>query len=255
MMKLFTLFLNLSIALLLFTGCEKDKNEFSELLTGTWVNTKVDDVQVETDAAFVSDFMDNNIEMYAVGIYNDPHNKSWVENADYVYAVEDDKVIINGHDVSGNRFHLVFNIISLNKDIFKYSVEKFSINDVDYPDNTVYTLEKVKSDLKSKIKGIWHETTSNTVFEFLENGEYIFYFKNAEGKWVLKSDNEGLYFTYGNLLATNYKNDIYTGVQGNTYQCWIFDIDDNTMSWMRKNADGTVSEYFFEKVAVLSEIK
>jgi len=254
-MKLFTLFLNLLIVLLLFVCCENDANKYTDLLAGTWVNTKVDDVQVETDAAFVSDFREKNVEMYAVGIYNDPHNKSWVENTDYVYIVEDNKVIINGHDVSGNRFHLIFNIISLNKDVFKYSVERFSINDVDYPDNSIYTLEKVNSDLKSRIKGIWHETSSNTIFEFLDNGKYLFYVKDENNNWKLKSDNDGSFFTYGNFLATNYKNDIYTGVLGNTYMCWLIEIDDSTMRWHRRSAEGIILEYNFEKKEMLSDIK
>jgi hypothetical protein len=131
------------------------------------------------------------------------------------------------------------------------------IDDVEYPDPKIYTNKKVTTDLTSKFVGTWYgkSTTPGNAdssyhyWEYLANGHFNYYYQDDKGNWVNKPDNEGVYFLYGGLLASNYTNDLISGETGKAFECWNFRIEGSTMFWTGLRENGLVSSFRMEKAA------
>ncbi len=243
---------------LLFWGCKKDKEiDYASLILGTWVNTHVDNAAAHTDASFAFEFRTDNIQPFAKGYILDENNKTWLVNNNYTYSVNGTRISINGTSVLGNRFHMEFDILSVDENSLSYSVSKFMIDDVEYPDPKIYTNKKVTTDLTSKFVGTWYgkSTTPGNAdssyhyWEYLANGHFNYYYQDDKGNWVNKPDNEGVYFLYGGLLASNYTNDLISGETGKAFECWNFRIEGSTMFWTGLRENGLVSSFRMEKAA------
>jgi hypothetical protein len=242
----------------LFIGCENDEdNTNAEFLTGLWVNTMVNNQNILTDAAFVMEFKTDNTEMYATGIHENENNKYWQENASYTYSVSGDRISIEGSDTQGNSYQMEFEIQSLDQETIVYTVPTFSINGDDIPDNDTYTCQRITEDFSAEFVGVWygHCTTAGTMdslyhyWEYFDNGSYNYYYQDENSNWIKKSDNEGRYFLYGSLMATNYSNDLLSGATGLAYECWNFTIDGDNMLWTGLRENNVTINYEMVKVA------
>jgi len=239
-----------------FTGCKDEEKNYPELILGTWVNTHVNDEPILTDASFVSDFRSNLVEMYAAGVIMDDNNKTWSENENYSYKIEGNTIIIDGTDILENNYHMEFEILLLNESYLKYSVRKFTVNNVEYPDSKIYTNKNITTDYSEKFIGVWYGKcttagTSDTKFhywEYFADGRFNYYYQNEAGSWIKKSDNDGGYFLYENLLATNYTNDLISGGTGKAYECWNFEIEGNNMTWTGLRGNNHLVTYQMAKV-------
>jgi hypothetical protein len=253
------------IALLgvLFTACNKDKQvDYSLLLQGTWVNTLVNDQSVLTDKTYIMELKSDGTEMYATGYSLDENNKTWKENSAYQYTIKGDIIHISGADIDGNKIQSKFKIQSLADDVLKITVEEFSSNGKLIPDNNTYTLIKVKSDHKEAFTGVWYGkcTTPGAVdslyhyWEYFEDGSFNYYYQDKDNKWIKKSDNQGRYFLYGQLMVSNYSHDLLSGGQGLAFEGWNFSIKDNKMIWTGLRENNVTVTYEMEKVSALPKI-
>lgn len=241
----------------LFYGCKNENEEYSELIIGKWVNTHVNDEPIQTNSSFVSEFRTDLVEMYATGIVLDQNNKTWSENENYKYRIEGKKIIIDGTDVLEDEYHMEFEIISLDENYFKYSITKFLINGVEYPNENTYTDKKVKNNHKPKFVGVWYgkcitEGTLDTKYhywEYFTDGSYNYYYQNELDSWIKKSDNDGGYYLYDNLFASNFTNDLVSGGKGKSFECWTFEIIGNNMTWIGLRESGKVITYQMTKVS------
>lgn len=248
----------LAFLLFLIVSCEKE-NPNVELIRGLWVNSIVDGNLVLTDYASVIEFKENNIEMFARGSYIDENNEKWEECDDYTYSVKGDVITVNGTDTQGRNVHMECKIISLNNEILTYSVIKFVRDGIEKPDARIYTFNKVTQNLNSQFVGLWfgHCTNQDAAdssyhyWEYFADGTYDYYYQDEDLNWIKKIDNEGRYFLYGNLMASNYTNDLLSGGTGTAYECWNFNIVGNQMTWTGLRENNTSISYQMDKVTSL----
>lgn len=244
------------LILLLFCSCKDEETDYAELIVGKWGNTLVNYEPILTDASFICEYRSDMVQLYANGFKLDDINKTWMENDNYEYDVEDKNIIIDGTDVLDHSYHMEFEILLIDENYLTYSVKKFFIDDVDYPDSNIYTCKKVKNDYSEQFTGVWYGKcttagTSDTKFhywEYFADGSFNYYYLDDAEKWIKKSDNEGGYFLYGTLLATNYTNDLVSGGNGKAYECWNIEINGNNMTWTGLRENNHVVTYQMVRV-------
>lgn len=243
---------------LLFWSCKKDKGvDYSALIPGRWVNTLINNAAILTDASFVLEFRTDNIETYASGYTLDSNNKSWIDNNKFAYSVSGNKIIIDGSNNFGNHFYMEFDIESVDNQVLRYSVSKFMVDNVEYPDPKIYTNKKITADFSAQLSGTWYgrsttpgsADTSYHYWQYFPDGKFNYYYRDDMGNWINKPDNAGKYYLYGDLLATNYTNDLLSGGTGNAYECWNFSITGDTMHWTAQREFGLFTSFRMEKVA------
>jgi hypothetical protein len=252
------LFLSGMIISLLLFGCQKDEtSDYASLILGSWINTQVDNEAILTDKSYALEFRADHVEIFASGYVIDANNKTWIENDQYTYSVTGKKIIIDGSNEAGSLFHMEFEIRSIDQNTLVYSVSKFTVDNVEYPDNKTYTSRHVTEDFADQFAGTWYgksttpgsSDTSYHYWDYFADGHYDYYFQDSLGNWINKPDNEGVYFLYGDLMASNYTNDLLSGGTGKAYECWNFDIEADTMSWTGLRENGLTTSYRMEKVA------
>ena len=242
----------------LISGCKKSDNpDYSSLIPGTWVNTRVADQEVLTDASFVMELRSDKVEVYSIGYKLDDNNKTWIENDKYSYSVKGNSIIFNGVGAFGGNFHIEFKILSVDELSLTFSVSKFLIDNEEYPDLKIYNCKKVTTDLRNQLVGTWYgksTTPGNTdnsyhYWEYLADGNFNYYFQDSTGQWIRKPDNEGHYYLYGDLLSSNYSNDLLTGGSGKSFECWNINIIGTAMFWAGLRDNGQVTSFHMDKVA------
>lgn len=256
MKKLNMLFI-LSLTIIVFGGCAKDDEPTNaDLLQGTWVNTMVNEQPVLTDATFIMKFNSDLTQLYAAGFQMNENNKSWHENSNYTYSVSSSLINIEGTDVLGNSYKMVFKIISLDQDTLTYSILTFLVNGEAIANTNTYTCKRVTNDFSTEFTGVWYGrcTTEGSVdslnhyWEYFADSTYNYYYQDENSNWIRKSDNEGRYFLYEQLMATNYSNDLLSGGTGLAYECWNFTLDGNKMVWTGLRENNVIITYEMEKV-------
>ncbi len=249
------LFFVISAFALVLMGCSDDETSFDDLVVGMWVNTHVNNQPVLTDAAFVTEYRAGLSQLYATGLTIDEDNKSWFETTTFTYVVDGKNITIEGPDVFGDYFYMEFSITSIDDEKMEYVVNTFKINGEDFPDPHTYTLARVKTDLTDDFTGTWYgrNTTPGApetyhYWDYFPDGTFDYYFQDEDENWVNKPDNDGEWYLYGNLLASNYSNDLQTGGTGRNFECWDISIDGNIMTWHGLREDGFIVTFEMEKV-------
>ncbi|MFA6617440.1 MAG: hypothetical protein WCT23_00010 [Candidatus Neomarinimicrobiota bacterium] len=255
-MKKISMLLSLILIAILFSACTNDNDpDYAELLIGRWVNTMVNGREILTDDTFVMNLRSDNIQMYAIGLQEDENNKSWQENSNYTYSVIGDTICIDGF-AQGNTFHMKFEIQSIDNSTISYTVPIFAINGDMIPDEKTYTCEKVTIDFSTEFTGIWYGRctspgTNDSLFhywEYFADSTYNYYYQNENSKWIKKTDNEGQYFLYGQLMVSNYSYDHLSAGTGRAFECWNFNIDGNRMTWTGLRENNVTINYEMQKV-------
>lgn len=252
------LLLAFCVALAAFSfGCtENDDTEIPQLLIGKWVNTVVSGSNVLTDNVFYMQLRNDQVQVFAKGFDLDTANRSWIENNKYTFSSDGKQLSVNGTDALGKVYKMQFNILTLNETQLKYSVKSFTIDGVPVSDTNIYTCRKINADYSSEFVGVWYgkctsagsSDTSYHYWEYFADGTYNYYYKNDADEWVKKSDNEGKYFLYGDLFASNYTNDLISGGKGKAYECWNFTINNNTMTWTALRKGSKTVRYEMNRV-------
>jgi hypothetical protein len=248
-------FLMIAALALVMMGCNNEDISFDDLVLGMWVNTHVNNQAVLTDATFITEYRADLSQLYAIGLDIDENNKSWIENTAYTYLIDGKTITVEGPDDFDNYFYMEFSILSLDEDTMKYVVNTFRINGEEFPDPDTYTLAKVKTDLTDDFVGTWYgrNTTPGAsetyhYWDYFADGTFDYYYQDEDENWVNKPDNDGEYFLYGNLLSSNYSNDLQRGGTGRNFECWDISINDNMMTWHGLRGNGVVVTFEMEKV-------
>jgi hypothetical protein len=195
---------------------------------------------------------------YSEGIVIDSANKKWIDRLSYDYVLSDDRLMITGTDFQNFAIALEFGIISIDDAEMVCRLNLFTRNGVEIPDNRIYRFKKATQKLDDDILGTWygkatHAGTTDTDYHYwnyLPDGTYEYYYREDpdSSQWIKKNDNEGRYYVYDNLLATNWSNDIFTGLPGLDYECWEIVIAGDTMQWTGYRLNGQVTSYEMERV-------
>lgn len=244
---------------LLFCGCKKEETNYTELLSGTWVNTQINGEKIPSDSSFVSEYRPKGVQMYAQGYQLDENNKSWIENDSFTYTVEGEKIMIDGTDAMNKNYHIEMDIKTLDEESFTYSVTSFSMDHTEYPDTAVYTCLKATEDYTSSFTGIWYGSSTSPgaagdqyyYWEYKTDGSFNFYYQDNEGNWLVDADEESHYFLYGDFLATNYTAARVADGNNMFYDCWNIHIDGNTMTLTALRENNQIESYEMEKVESL----
>ncbi len=243
-------------SLVFFSSCSDDPTSpnYSELVVGKWIVTEVDGVGVLTDSAFCMELRSDKVEVYSIGTQIDLLNSKWVEGR-FQYTIDDDQIIVDGTDIFNKTHHVAMKILNISATELKYSVVSYAYDGVSIPDASIYTCKKATVDYSSKIVGVWYgkctsANTSDTTYhywEYFADGKYNYYYQNATNAWLKKSDNDGGYFLYGSLFASNYHNDLIGEHTGITYECWDISIANDKMIWTGKRLNNKTVVYEMEK--------
>jgi len=252
------IFLWLAISSVLFVACSKtEQPDYESLLKGVWINTVVDQQQVETDNVFVMEFAGDK-EYYSAGMKISDSSKKWFDRQVYDFETEGKLIKIAGKDNSGNDMAMEFEIRTIDSLNLSYKVNSFKVNGTEYPDDKIYVCKKANQNLNESFVGTWYgisEYEGSTdldyhYWDYFANGSYDYYYRQSPtADWIRKSDNEGKYYLHDNLLATNWTNDLISGSTGLAYECWYIEMTGNTMRWTAYRANGLVARYRMEKVS------
>lgn len=241
---------------LLFSGC-KEKTDYAGLLVGKWVSSTINGEPPVTNDVHFCEYRADGVELYASGIQLDQVNKTWIENDKYEYSVDGNIITIDGTDDQHNIYHIEFAITSLDENTLTHTVRNYSYNGVAVVDTNIYSYRKVTTDYQDQFTGIWYGrcVTPGTTdpnyhyWEYLANGSFNYYYQNAASQWIRKSDSDGGYFLYGNLLVCNYTNDLILGSHGKAYECWYFDIEGTNMTCTSLDSNNSNVTYEVVKVS------
>lgn len=256
-------FLLALLAMALFSGCKKDNKEpdpepnFSDLVIGKWINTHVDGTPVLTDESFYLYLRSDYVQIFASMNVIDEQNKIWVEDDNCTYSVSDKVITVNSSESSPYSKHLEILVSDISQTSMTYTVQKFIQNGVETIDNKTYKFQRITTDLKPQLLGVWQgrETTEGAVsahdcyWEYFADGTYNYYYFDEEANmYVNKEDNNGAYFVYGNLLASNFMNSIIVGEEGQYSECWNFSFEGDNMYWTGLRDGGIVKSFSMKKV-------
>jgi len=242
------------VALLL--GCKKEDTDYSELIVGKWLYSQCNGQSILTDQSTCCEYRADGSEVYATGVQLDENNKTWIENSQFTYQTKGNILTINGTDTDGKQNYIEIEVQSIDNDQTTQKGKKYLIDNVDYPDTSIYTYRRITTDFSAQFVGIWYGkcTTPGTAdteyhyWEYFSDGTYNYYYQDSQNRWIKKSDNEGRYFLYGNLFVSNFSNDLITGAKGKCFECWIFEINGNMMNWSALRKNNKTESYQMTKV-------
>ncbi len=226
------------VASLTLNSCDKDSQPsgYEAMIQGAWVLNMSDDVVVDSDKRFVLEFV-NGRQDYSNGYIYDG-SREWKISQDYTYKLEGDILTVEGRNADDVETYLKVKITTLNDKSMTYNIItlKYDGDDVTAETEGVDKLLKAGEDLD--IIGMWEGVESGIEatrrFEFLDNGEFKYYYKDGD-EFVEKTDNDGVYFLYGDFLICNYNNDMDEHTSGRVYECWDLTLDDDVLVWRGTN--------------------
>jgi len=251
------------VILALLSGCKKDDTDYSGLIVGKWLLTQIDGQAIKTNQSTCCEYSANGDESYSTGVQVDENNKTWIENGQFTYKTNGSVVSITGTDVNGKQNDIDIDVQSIDEEQTTQKTKKYLIDNVEISDLGTYTYKRITTDFSTQFTGIWYGkcTTPGTTdtgyhyWEYFSDGTYNYYYQDSEGNWIKKTDNEGRYFLYGELFVSNYTNDLVTGGKSKTYECWIFEIDGDTMTWTALRDNNKTESYQMTKVAAAPQTK
>ncbi|MDL2221521.1 hypothetical protein LJC35_03085 [Parabacteroides sp. OttesenSCG-928-N08] len=239
------------------TSCDKysvNYDIYKQTIVGTWIAVDVDGEEVETDKIFINVFNSNGTSQYA-SIDEVANGKEWLVVDGEKYRLDND-ILFEETEYRGTKLTMKSSIRIEGDYMYVQEIET-TADGVKYPANGHFTMKRVTNDLKNQLVGIWkgNEITEGVApskdkyWEFLPNGNYYYYyFDEATQKYVRKADNDGKFFLYGDFLASNYSNDLLSGAQGRTSECWKLYFNNDGMSWTGKRAGGKKAAFYMKKV-------
>lgn len=224
----------LTSLLLLASSCkDNDTNSYDySQVVGTWIVDSIDGKALSTDSIYVSTNDANHQQTFSRIV-----NKVWT-SLSYNVNLQN-----STYTVTGNGWELAYNISQLTSTKMVYTTTKFTINGVSQQENKTFTARKVTDNsLRENIIGTWEGTVENMPLRwvFKTDGTYDFYAKDATtDSWQLKSENDGKYVIYGDLLIFTYNGKIETGATGYMSDCIHATINsaNTSMNWRTRKQD------------------
>lgn len=241
----------------LLSACSADRYEKD--LIGTWALETQNGQKADVNNFLVLQFMEDGT-MTLSKMYGPDHSykSRWiVSDATNRYELKGRRLYVEGITGNGLRFkqkayirHL--DSLHLYKRVIEYHMG--SIDQVATRGNYEQVFHKVDVNYPKPI-GLWELVSLNGKsftgfrFHFKEDGTYDL-LMDINGQWEMKQDNNGTWFSYGEVLCTNFFNDIFK--EGLSYenisQCYRFEISGTTMKW-ESNSPGSNS-FLMKRVTI-----
>lgn len=244
----------------LFTSCKKDKEvpelNLSEKIIGKWMPADIDGRPAPTNQKMVTTFVFTTkaIASSSKVDFSETDNKWNVYREDDV-KIEGNKVTLTGHPNEHTTLINEYIVSTINDAELVGKWKHLTFVDGVETVNTEndIRLVKVNVDYRAAILGTWEGRCTSEGSEFddgqvhrwsyTEDGDFVYYVQNNEGKWVPSQNTLNEYFVDGNLLCTR-----WIDQDQENREWWEITIAGNKMNWtaLRQNPDGTTFTATFE---------
>lgn len=244
-------------------ACDKDSAPaeyatYKDRIVGVWISEIVDGEQVLEDDMFVNTYTADGKHLFANRRASGTDGMVWAEEQEGTYWVKENMLYEEGVDRYGKSYLWKSQITIKNGQMYLI-VKEGTLDGVNQGPDGDYVVRKAVHNYSAQILGTWkgHETSlgaepaaHDTYWQYMSDGSYNYYYYNeVAGGYVRKQDNAGRYFLYGNLLASNYSNDINVGIAGLFSECWTISFSGNTMSRWALREGGKVASFEMVRVA------
>ncbi len=235
-----TVFLSL-LSVMILSACTDDDDNNKLEIAGTWVAVN-SSLTPYHNQLFVRTYTSNRTAVQA-SRQQVENGVKWIEDPQYTYRIEDGILYEEGVDWKGKSFYRKSSIkLGITQDgIIMYVTELKKTYDGESAGSlSSYTMYNSPVGLyDTALLGSWKgkETTpgveSDSVrWHYMTDGTFDYYYYDKDQQsYVLKKDNQGEYFLYGNFFVSNFTNNLQTGGTGQDCECWSIYIRDGQMSW------------------------
>ncbi len=232
------------ITSLFVLGCSKSTSPDVNQLYGTWIVDVRDGKDMPTNDFFVMEFRSDSYQYYG-----EMRDSKWNFYTTTKYRLDGDVIFLERENVK-----LRLKIIYLDNEEIVFESVEYSEDGVPQDDYSRYLGYKVDVNYKSSILGMWEGGCVNPAgnytlqrWKYNEDGTYSYFSKNNAGEWVEKTDNEGKYYLYGDLLVTTWVNDDLSGIIGPMCEIWECDIENGKMEWSAYRQNRGMVEFEMNK--------
>ncbi|MDY3978501.1 MAG: hypothetical protein SOZ00_00540 [Tidjanibacter sp.] len=232
-------------AILLFTcnltGCQWNAaNEpiSRDKIIGEWSLYQINDELVETDSSYCISFLGDGNGQLAIC---NPERQWCVYNRNFTFD-EQTHLLYSKGECYYKECSALLRIDYVSEKIMRLTFKEGDGVSTKSGGNKIITLLRLEPLSREEIVGLWEgyeidnengrKIGENRRWEYFDDGRFNYYREKQGDKWLLKEDNNGHYYLCGDFLATNYYNDIASGIRGNACECWYVNINGNTMTWM-----------------------
>lgn len=245
--------------LILLQACSVKEDVLINDIVGTWILEEINGNDVLTNERSVCQFAGGK-QTFSMGYTTGENNAKWMSST-YPYEISKNKITLHGTDVVNVTWDLQLNVKEIDDDEFIYTVDKKIVDGVSQKDKNTYHYERADKSYSMAILGLWEgrnvtpgisaEDAPLRRWEYKEDGTYLYYtyaIENEEKIWTAKADNEGKYFTYGDLFVSNWSNDEISGITGTNFECWEIEISGDGMEWKGLREGGQMVYFSMKKV-------
>ena len=259
-----------------FTSCTNDDDPVAESdlgvaqkIIGKWMLADKNGQAALTNEKVVYNFISTTKAYVSASLNDHPDAATpWYDVIEASVVIEGNKVTLtmrpDEHTMSVHEYA----ITAINESEFTANLEVTVKRDGNIVLNhkVLFTFTKVTANYNADIIGMWEGRMTSEQseygdvedhrWEYMTDGTFNFFRKDADGLWQLSDDDYADYFVAGNLLCTRWKN---AGAGNEEHREWweIESIKDGVMKWkaLRQREDGTTYTATFEmrKVDVPTE--
>jgi uncharacterized protein (TIGR02145 family) len=264
-------FLMLAIAATLFASCDKDNddtpavNDLAEKIVGKWMLADVNGQPCPTNDKIVQTFLSATkvTESLSQTSYSDDTDK-WHTSLEGTCSIEGSTATLTFHPEDGVTTTCILNVQSITSAEMVASTKRTTTvgGRTVYEQEATVRMVKVGADQSQAILGLWEGHVTSEMgseyddgeehrWEYLGDGSYVYYNKNANGQFVPVGTVLSQYFVDGTLLCTRWKN-VGDGEEEHREWWEIESISDGVMNWtaLRQRPDGTTYTATFQMTKV-----
>lgn len=268
MKKFFTIMVLAALTLASCTEKPEEQPAESESVTkqviGKWITTLINGDTLTCNEKIVYTFESETQGYISASLsdYSNDHPK-WTNHTPSTVTMNDKKITMSGYLDKTTSFEAELVVVSISSTEM-VTDSKYSI----YHNGTLQSVNsgtvlwsRVTKDYSSDILGLWEGHVSSEEgseyddgephrWEYLENGDYIYYQLDQDSNWDANVNDMAMYFVDGALLCTRWQN---TGEEVEHREWWeISSISNNVMNWtaLRRRKDGTTYTATFSMTKV-----
>jgi len=238
---------------------EKIDLNLEENLIGKWMQAETDGAPTLTNKKTVTTFYSTTLATVSMSRETGSSRAIWNNNQEYEVQIDGSMLTLTRQVNENTTLVNEYNVTDINDSEMICNFRRWTDHGEGVPEGDwkVVRYKKVTSDYIAAILGTWEGRCTSEGSEFddgqvhrwayTEDGNFLYYVQNSEGKWVPSQDTQNEYFVDGNLLCTRW---VDNGVENREW--WEISIAGDKMNWtaLRQKEDGTTFTATFEMTKV-----
>ena len=231
----------------------------AQKIIGKWMQVETDGAPTLTNKKTVTTFYSTTLATVSMSRETRSSRTIWNNDQEYEVQIKGNKVTLTRQVNENTTLVNEYIVTGINDTEMIYNFRRWTNHGEDRPEENwqVVRSKKVDADYRSAIIGMWEGRCTSEGSEFddgklhrwaySEDGDFVYFVQNNEGKWVPSENTLNEYFVDGNLLCTRWVDN------GEEYrEWWEIDIDDDKMNWtaLRQNPGGEPFTVTFEMTLV-----